>query len=189
MSKYQRQISTAEHATVSALLVATFLLGFSLTAKAPANPLPASLPEILVKAQIPARLVFVPTPRAYTADELYCLAAAIYNEAGGDYASDDTRLIVGQVILNRVADPRFPNTIREVLEAPRQYGRFSETGVAFPERSKNPGEKHAVERAWQLAEQLLSSNEPYCPTDIIWQAEFPQGKEIFRVQDGHFFCR
>lgn len=186
MPRKQRQVSFAERITVSTLLIGAFVTGFSLTAKTPANTV---LPDILIRAQVPERIKFTATPKTYTADELYCLAAAIYNEAGGDYASDDTRLIVGQVILNRVADPRFPNTIREVLEAPRQYGRFSETGVAFPERSKNPGEKHAVERAWKLAEQLLSSNEPYCPTDIIWQAEFPQGKEIFRIQDGHFFCR
>ena len=108
--------------------------------------------------------------------EVEMLACAIYNEAGGDACSDLCRYYVGDVILNRVADPRFPDTIEGVLTAPGQYGRFSKTGVVWPSRAKNPGEAHAVQRAYDTAYDLLSGNhsEIY-GKGYVWQAEFTQG--------------
>ena len=42
----------------------------------------------------------------YTEKELELLACVIYCEAGSDSISDETRRMVGEVVLNRVADPR-----------------------------------------------------------------------------------
>ena len=66
------------------------------------------------------------------------LACGIYQEAGGDECSDECRIDVGDVMLNRVTDPRFPNTLEGVLTAPGQYGRFSKTGIVWPSRASNP---------------------------------------------------
>ena len=117
------------------------------------------------------------------------LACAIYSEAGGDECSDECRIDVGDVVLNRMEDGRFPDSIEEVLTAPRQYGRFSVTGVIWPERAKDPGEAHAVERAYRIAEQLLSGEhgELY-QNGYVWQAEFEQGSDGFWL-DGFFFGR
>lgn len=114
----------------------------------------------------------------YTEDELFCLAAVIYNEAGGDACCDECRYRVGDVVLNRVADGRFGgDTIREVLEEPGQYGMAS--GVRFAARSENAGEAHAVERAYETARQLLSGerhSELY-GEGYVWQATFRQGSD------------
>lgn len=133
-----------------------------------------------------------PTPTeepepTYTKDELFCMAAAIYNEAGGDMCSDETRLLVGYVILNRVNSSKFPNTIREVLEAKRQYGEFYWTGVKFADRSSKPEEKNAVERAYEIAKRVLTEPSPI-PETVVFQAEFEQGTGVYKYQDGIYFC-
>lgn len=46
-------------------------------------------------------------------DDLSCLARAIYFEARGEPASG--QVAVGRVILNRVADPRYPDTVCAVV--------------------------------------------------------------------------
>ena len=81
----------------------------------------------------------------YTDEELELLACVIYCEAGSDSISDETRRMVGEVVLNRVADDRYPDTILEVLTQRSQYGRFHWTGVVWPSRATK--EKEAVERA------------------------------------------
>lgn len=124
----------------------------------------------------------------YTEWEWEILAIIIYQEAGGDAASDDTRIKVGEVFLNRVNDPRFPDTFEEVATGKGQYGELYWTGIKWPDRAQYPGEAHAVERAWEIAERVLNG-ERTMPDGVIWQAEFPQGSEIIAIQDGHYFCR
>ena len=110
-------------------------------------------------------------------DELALLSAICYQEVGGDYACDNCRRRVIDVVLNRVASPYFPNTIYEVLtQGKLQYGFDSTTGVYWQERCKNPGEAHAVERAYRVAEEVLNGkHSDIYGKDYIWQAEFIQG--------------
>lgn len=124
----------------------------------------------------------------YTKEELEHLALAIYQEAGGDSCTDETRLMVGTVVMNRVADPRFPDTIEEVLTQKRQYGRLYWTGLVWAERASNPNEAHAVKRAYECAKKILSGYRAFSE-DVIWQAEFIQGSEIVAYQDGIYFCK
>ena len=117
------------------------------------------------------------------------LACVIYQEAGGNACSDLCRKYVGDVVLNRVNDGRFPDTIEGVLTQKRQYGRFYWTGIVWPERAKNPGEAKAVQRAYDTARDLLSGNhsELY-GAGYVFQAEFKQGKDIIYL-DGTYFGR
>jgi len=57
--------------------------------------------------------------RAYNEDDLYWLSHAIFAEAGNQPMKG--RIAVGTVILNRVADPTFPNTVEEVVFQPNQF--------------------------------------------------------------------
>lgn len=126
----------------------------------------------------------------YTEEDLEMLALVIYQEAGGDACSDECRQMVGEVALNRVADSRYPDTLYEVLTQKAQYGRLHWTGLVWPERVDNPGEAHAVERAYQCAEALLAGTaERLLPEDVIFQAEFTQGTETVAAMDGFYFCR
>ena len=130
-----------------------------------------------------------PMPK-YTEAELEALALVIYQEAGADACSDETRYMVGTVALNRVADDRFPDTLEEVLLQERQYGRLAWTGLIWPERASRPGEAHAVERAYRQARELLDGTvTDVLPADVVWQAEFRQGSETVAESDGFYFCR
>lgn len=126
-------------------------------------------------------------PLFYTEEDVELLAMAIYQEAGGDACSDETRIMVGNVILNRVADPRFPDNIHEVLTDKAQYGRFHWTGVVWADRASDEAEKHAVNRARECARRVLEG-EKLLPDNVIWQAEFKQGDEVYAYQDGIYFC-
>ena len=129
-----------------------------------------------------------PAPdKTYTDEELEILALIVYQEAGGDKVSDDTRRLVAQVFLNRVNDSRFPDSFYEVATAERQYGRLYWTGIVWPERASSQAEAHAVERAYKIAQEVLESDEPVCPAGVIFQAEFVQG-DIYAQQDGMYFC-
>lgn len=141
-------------------------------------------PEI----EIPAEVVHDKDEPTYREEELEALALVIYQEAGGDACSDETRIMVGNVVMNRVADERFPSTIEEVLLQKQQYGRLYWTGLVWPERASQSVEAHAVQRAYDCAERVLNG-ERLLPDDVIWQAEFIQGTEIVAHQDGFYFCR
>lgn len=125
--------------------------------------------------------------KTYTDEELDILALIVYQEAGGDGVSDDTRRLVAQVFLNRVNDSRFPDSFYEVATEERQYGRLYWTGIVWPDRASSQAEAHAVERAYKIAQEVLESDEPICPEGVIFQAEFVQG-EIYAEQDGMYFC-
>lgn len=127
------------------------------------------------------------TEPPYTADELEMLALVIYQEAGSDACSDDTRLMVGTVVMNRIADPRFPDTMYEVLTAKLQYGELYWTGIVWPSRASHPTEAAAVERAYAIAERILLGERAF-EEDVVFQAEFIQG-EIVEYSDGMYFCR
>lgn len=61
-------------------------------------------------------------------DDLYLLAKLICSEAGCDWLSDSFRMCVGEVALNRVASPEYPNTLREVVYQKDQYVSVSSAG-------------------------------------------------------------
>lgn len=128
-------------------------------------------------------------PKAYTEEELEIFACAIYQEAGGDKCSDLCRMYVGDVMLNRMDDPRFPNTLYEVLTQKHQYGLFWKTGIIWPGRASDPNEAAAVERAYDTARALLEGkhSELY-GAGYIFQDTKPRGKDVIYL-DGEYFGR
>lgn len=74
------------------------------------------------------------------------MATLIMAEAGG--CSFEQKCLVADVIFNRVADPRFPDTIEEVINQPGQFGPM--TNGAYERASQNVTEDCflAVEKEW-----------------------------------------
>lgn len=128
-----------------------------------------------------------PTEPKYTTEELEMLALVIYQEAGADLCSDETRLMVGTVVMNRIADSRFPDTMHEVVTEERAYGRLHWTGIVWPDRASDPAEAHAVSRAFAIARRILTG-ERALPEDVVFQSEYIMG-EIVAFSDGMYFCR
>ena len=156
-------------------------------AATPAPPLSKPTEETTPQTEAATNATEPPTEPKYTAEELNMLALVIYQEAGADYCSDETRLMVGTVVMNRIADPRFPDTMYEVITEKRAYGKLHWTGLVWPERASNPEEAHAVERAYTIAKRILQG-ERSLPEDVIFQSEYIMG-EIVAYSDGMYFCR
>ena len=114
-------------------------------------------------------------------NDLYCLAAIICQEAGGE--STDIQLLVGNVVLNRVASHRYPNTIYEVATGYLQYGMMWKYGVKFPKWA----DQATINRCYSIAERLLDG-ERVCPANVIYQAEFEQGSGLYLHVRGFYFC-
>ncbi len=106
-------------------------------------------------------------PNDYTDEDLYILSHIIQCEAG--YCERAMMEGVGSVVLNRVADPRFPNTIYEVVNQPGQYRPVMD-GIFT---SAEP-----TELVMEVAIDLLQWGSKY-PPEVVWQANFPQGQGTY----------
>lgn len=109
----------------------------------------------------------------YTEDDLYVLSHIISAEAGN--CSEDMMLSVGSVVLNRVADERFPDTISEVVF---QEGQYAPTwdGAYYNE---------PTEAAKKVAKRLLEEGSAI-DASVVWQAEFPQGNGVYDTIESPF---
>ena len=143
--------------------------------------------EITPQVKVTTIAAEPPTEHEYTAEELEMLALVIYQEAGADWCSDETRLMVGTVVMNRIADPRFPDTMHEVVTEERAYGRLHWTGIVWPDRASYPEEAHAIGRAFTIARRILHG-ERALPEDVVFQSEYIMG-DIVAYSDGMYFCR
>ena len=140
-----------------------------------------SIPMILLAATLAgAGSVETETEKPYTEEDLYVLSHIISAEAGN--CSEDMMLSVGSVVLNRVQDDRFPNTIEEVVF---QQGQYSPTwnGAYYAE---------PTEAACEVAKTLLEEG-PTIDPSVVWQAEFPQGQGVYDTIDSPwgttmYFC-
>lgn len=108
-------------------------------------------------------------------EDLETMAHIIMGEA--ESASWDMKLAVGSVVLNRVSDDRFPETIYDVVW---QAGQYSPTWDGRYWLEPN-------DECWEAAEYLLE-NGTQLPEDVVWQAEFPQGKYVYEYLEGNYFC-
>lgn len=100
---------------------------------AAALPAAAATPAPTVEADKPSATP-APAPAAYEPDaaEVEALARMLYGEARG-IASDMEKAACVWCVLNRVDDPRFPDTVLEVLEAPYQFAGYKADYPVLPE--------------------------------------------------------
>lgn len=110
---------------------------------------------------------YIAQPNSYTDEELYLLSHIIQCEAG--YCERAMMEGVGSVVLNRVADPRFPNTIYEVINQPGQYRPVTD-GIFT---SAQP-----TDLVIEVAIDLLEWGSKF-PPEVVWQANFPQGSGTY----------
>lgn len=60
-------------------------------------------------------------PGKISFDDLYLLSKVICYEAGSDWLTDEFRICVGEVIMNRVTSPEYPDSIHDVIYQKGQY--------------------------------------------------------------------
>ncbi len=115
-------------------------------------------------------------------DDLYLLSKLISAEAGSDWLSADFRMCVGEVVLNRVASPEFPDTIYDVVYQKNQYSSVSSPSFS----SLVPGQDCV-----DVALRLLQGERLMVPS-VVFQSNYAQG-EIFSIHEDRrlgntYFC-
>ena len=115
-------------------------------------------------------------------DELYLLARVIFSEAGSDWLDEEFRLCVGEVVLNRMASPEFPDSMQDVVYQKGQYSGVNSAKFA----SLAPGEDCV-----DVALKLLQGERRMVPA-VVFQSDFVQG-EIFSMYSDRrlgttYFC-
>ena len=111
-------------------------------------------------------------------EDIELLAHLIMGEAGSDYLPDEMRIYVGSVVLNRVSHDKFPDTLEEVIYQSGQYactwdGNFN---------------KEPTDRCYEIATDLLT-NGSVLPEDVVFQAQFIQGSDVYEKIGNTYFCR
>lgn len=127
-----------------------------------------------VKSTMEEELEFVPyhtNLKDTYENNLYWLSHIIYAESGSSYCTDELQLLVGSVVLNRVNNSNYPDSIYNVIHDPGQYQPTWNGAI-----NKEPDE-----RAINNAKYLLD-NGPIEP-NIIFQAEFSQGSNTYKIID------
>ena len=115
-------------------------------------------------------------------DDLYLLARVIFSEAGSDWLTEDFRLCVGEVVLNRVASPEYPDSIYDVVYQKGQY-----TGVNTVKFANlKPGEDCV-----KAALMLLQGERRMAPA-VVYQSDCIQGELFSMYSDRRlgntYFC-
>ena len=127
--------------------------------------------ELMKKAIIAtiAGAVLMSSPvMAYSEDDLYELSHIINAEAGDAACSDELRIAVGSVVLNRVASDLFPDTIYAVIHQEGQYRPTWDGGFL----------KEPSEASVEVAKMLLEEGSQL-PGDCLYQANFVQGSAVY----------
>ena len=106
---------------------------------------------------------------SYNTQDVELLAKIMVAESG-PFWPDWTTMMVGEVVLNRVKSPEFPNTVHDVIyqSNPVQYSPVFSRGWDSMEVSE-----HDVE----LATRLLEGERPIGDPSMVFQALFEQGNQ------------
>lgn len=111
--------------------------------------------------------------------ELDMLGRVVYFEAGSSWISDRHQQLVACVVLNRCADERFPATISDNVYKRGQYAcagkLYSISRDKIPDRCFN----NAKMAAYDYVE---------CPGEVVWQAQFKQGRGTYEKIGNTYFC-
>lgn len=103
-------------------------------------------------------------------NDLFLVSKIMTAEAGSYWLSDEWKMAVGEVLLNRVASPEFPNTVEECIYQPGQY--YSKSSSYF--KKLLPWERE-TRLAWRLLE-----GERHLEPSVVFQANFTQGGGTFK---------
>lgn len=110
-------------------------------------------------------------------EDIDLLARLLYAEAGSDWIEDKTIYWVGSVVLNRVNSEHYPDTLYDVIYDEGQYSCTWSGGIY----------NEPTDRCYRIAEDLLR-NGSILPENVLYQAEFKQGSEVYDESDNLYFC-
>lgn len=124
-------------------------------------------------AEAAARYI-MPKPQ-YSQSDINILAKTLFGEARGE--SEEEKIAVAQVVLNRVKDKRWPNTLEEVILQPKQFSCFNANDLNQP-KVQNPEkyESGAWKECLRISRNVLDGKykdisqgaNHYCTNNPCW---------------------
>lgn len=114
----------------------------------------------------------------YSEEDLYYLTHVLTGEC--HTSPWEEQVAVGSVVLNRVADPEFPNTIKGVIEDRRH-------GIQYASFYDGNFKREATERNVAVAKYLLE-NGSQLPATVVYQSQRRQGSGTYVKINKHYFC-
>lgn len=118
---------------------------------------------------------FLSNEPLYTEEDLYYLTGILVGECHG--YSWEHQIAVGSVVLNRVADEDYPDTIKDVAHQKGQYACLKNKLFY----------REPTERNREVAKYLLE-NGSQIPENVIYQSKKKQGSGTWKTIDGQYFC-
>lgn len=103
--------------------------------------------------------------------EVDLLARIIMCEMGSNGHPDEQLYNVGSVVLNRISDGRFPDTVRGVIYQAGQYAPAISGAIETVQPTA---------RCYTIAKDLLS-NGSRLPASVVWQSTTPQGSAVYET--------
>lgn len=110
-------------------------------------------------------------------DEINLMARIGELECGGE--SDIGQQAVFEVILNRVVDPSYPNTVHGVLSQRRQFTTW---------KMVNSGRANPSPRIMQNLQIVLGGGSNILPLNTVYFSRGAQNKRVQTRIGGHVFC-
>lgn len=111
----------------------------------------------------------------YSDEDIRILTTLVYYEAGN--TTEQLRQYVAQVVLNRVADSRFPSTIKGVVNQRGQYNtKYTSAETAQSIKNKYKTSYLTCESSAKAA----MMGKVNMPSNVLFQANFKQGKGVWQ---------
>lgn len=112
---------------------------------------------------------------SYTEEDLEILAHLLAGECQS--YPDREQLLVGSVVLNRVKNPNYPNTVKGVVFQKGQYA-CTWDGNYY----RKPTERNRANAKWLL------ENGSILPENVVYQSGGRQGSGVYIKTAYHYFC-
>ena len=115
----------------------------------------------------------------YSDEDIRILTTTVFHEAG--HTTEKLRQYVAQVVLNRVEDSRFPDTVKGVITQPGQYSTKYATVEAAnaiqATDSKNGTYYYGI---CEDSVKAAMMGQVEMPSNVLYQANFSQGKGVWK---------
>jgi len=119
------------------------------------------------------------TTQRFTAKEISLIEHIVMNEVG--HCSEQSKIAVANVILNRLDSPDFPDTVREVVYAPRQFSAVY--GTLKPDKHT----QEAVKKALNGEDNSMGAVYYYAPRYTGTIAWFESLEFLFELDGQRYF--
>lgn len=105
------------------------------------------------------------------------IATVVYNEAG--YGCSDRHMeLVAAIIYNRLKSDDFPDTVYEIVTAPKQYHPL------YADPKSLYGELARKSDKWQKCQRIATKalkGEIECPDNVFYQSNYILGSKIYEI--------